>query len=267
MRFLCLLFLICLTAKTTPLVAQLPDSAVWNVDAQWFTTDRLQNIYLIDENSGVRKWTPTGPSPFLYTNQELGTLQQLDATDPFNLLLYYPDFMVAVQLDRTLNERSRLSFPDLGFPQVSCIAKSRDNQIWAYDQLRSRLIKINAQGSILAESQNLSLLPQGAPLRPNQLFAAGNYVYLYDAQQGVLVFDAFGQYTAAIPLTGKTAVQTLSNQLVLRDNEECTIISGTKHFQTIALPVEVPTQAIIRLTRNHLLYLDRNNLYITRHDR
>lgn len=258
--------LLCLTAKVNLLWGQLPDSAVWQVEAQWFTVDRLQNVYLIDQNNSIRKWTPTGPSPFLYTNQELGTLQQFDATDPFNLLLYYPDFMTAVQLDRTLNERSRLSFPELGLPQIDCIAKSRDNQIWAYDGWQNRLIKLNAQGDILAKSQNLSLLPQAAPLRPRQLFAAGNHVYLYDEQLGVLIFDAFGQYISTIALAGKTAIQSLGDKLVLRDSDGLILVSGAGRYQLVTFPVNIPASAIVRLTRSHILYLHQQELYIRRHD-
>mgnify|MGYP006266114973 CR=1 FL=1 len=262
MRTVFFFLLVCLTAKTERLWGQLPDSAVWDVPARWMEVDRLHNVYLIDDNNGVRKWTPQGPSPFLYTNQELGTLQQFDATDPFNLLLYYPDFMTAVQLDRTLNERSRLSFPELGLPQVDGIAKSRDNQIWAYDGLGYRLLKLNAQGEILAESQNLSLLPQGAPSRVEQLFAAGNYVYLYDAERGVLLFDASGQYMRTVDLPGMRAIQTLGNRLVLRDHHNLIVVVGTGQQETVTLPASIPATAVVRLTRSHILYLHQQQLHI-----
>lgn len=264
MRTVFYLLLVCLTAKTDLLRGQLPDSAVWDVQAQWLEVDRLQNVYLVDDNNSVRKWTPQGPSPFLYTNQELGTLQQFDVTDPFNLLLYYPDFMTAVQLDRTLNERSRLSFPELGLPQVDCIAKSRDNQIWVYDGLGYRLLKVNAQGEILAESQNLSLLPQGAPQRVEQLFAAGNYVYLYDVQRGVLLFDAFGQYISTVALPGKRAIQTLGNRLVLRDHQDLIVVSGRGQQETVILAANIPAASTVRLTRSHILYLHQQQLHIRR---
>lgn len=263
MRWILAIVLLGLTANIQQLAAQLPDSAVWQVDAQWLEVDKLQNVYLIDTRGQVRKYSATGQEMFMYSNQELGPLQQFDATDPFNLLLYYPGFMTAVQLDRTLNERGRLAFADLGLPQIDQVAKSRDNLIWAYDPLGNRLLKLDATGIVLAESQNLSLLPQGPPT-PTHLLATGNYVYLYDPGLGLLLFDAFGQYIQTISLPGKTLVQTLGDQLVLRDATSLLLINGAGRQTVVALPSYLPPDAPVRITRHHLLYLDRHRLHIRR---
>lgn len=258
-----LLIIISLSANAFLLHGQLPDSAVWSVDAVRFEVDKLQNIYLIDGLQNVRKRTPDGSEVFLYTNLELGALTTFDTTDPFNLLLYFPGYMTAVQLDRTLNERGRLAFPELGFPQVDDVAKSRDNQIWIYDGLRYRLLKINADAQVLAESQDLSLLPEGAP-NPTQLIAAGNYVYLLDPGRGVLIFDAFGQYAQTVQTDHKKLLQTLGDQLLLRDGPQLYLLNGQGDLMPLVIPFSIPPTAELRIAKNHLLYLHGQELHIRR---
>jgi len=66
-----------------------------------FTTDQLRNVYTVTKTNEVIKYTPSGQIQFRYNNNTLGNLAFIDATDPFNLLLFYPDFRRVILLDRT----------------------------------------------------------------------------------------------------------------------------------------------------------------------
>ncbi len=250
--------LVCLSAKAN---AQLPDSAVWSVRGDRFVVDKLQQVYLVDEAQNLRKYNPDGKEVFMYSNLGLGPLEQVDVTDPFNLLLYYPQFQTAVQLDRTLNERGRLSFLDLGYPQIDMVAQSRDNQLWIYEGLQNRLLKVNAIGQKLAESQNLSLLPEGAPT-PDFLAAAGNLVFMGDGNDRLLIFDAFGQYVRTIPLEGRRPVQVSSNNLVLVSAEGAWVMDPNFQFMYLNLPVPAIAAPHWRISKNQVLWLTAEGLHI-----
>jgi len=258
MRICWLCLLVCLSAKAH---AQLPDSAVWSVRAERFVVDKLQQVYLIDEAQNLRKYAPTGQEVFMYSNLGLGPLSQVDVTDPFNLLLYYPQFQTAVQLDRTLNERGRLSFLDLGYPQIDMIAQSRDNQLWIYEGLQNRLLKVNASGQRLAESQNLSLLPGGAPT-PDFLAAAGNLVFLGEGSDRLFIFDAFGQYVRTIPLEGRRPIQVWRNNLIMVSKEGAWMMDPNVQFTSLKLPEQSLAAAHWRISKNQVLWLAADGLHI-----
>jgi len=258
MRVWWICLLVCLSAKAN---AQLPDSAEWSVRGSRFVVDKLQQVYLVDDAQNLRKYTPAGKEVFMYSNLGLGPLAQVDVTDPFNLLLYYPQFQTAVQLDRTLNERGRLSFLDLGYPQIDMIAQSRDNQLWIYEGLQNRLLKVNARGQQLAESQNLSLLPGGAP-SPDFLAAAGNLVFLGDGSDRLLVFDAFGQYIRPISLEGRRPIQVWRNNLVLSSADGAWIMTPDFQFTALDVPEQVIAAAHWRISKNQVLWLTAGGLHI-----
>ena len=251
--------LVCLSAKAN---AQLPDSTVWPVRGSRFVVDKLQQVYLVDEARNLRKYSPKGKEVFMYSNLGLGPLAQVDVTDPFNLLLYYPQFQTAVQLDRTLNERGRLSFQDLGYPQIDIVAQSRDNQLWIYEGLQNRLLKVNARGQQLAESQNLSLLPGGAP-SPDFLAAAGNLVFLGQGNDRLLVFDAFGQYVRTIILEGRRPVQVWRNNLVLASDGGAWMMNPDFQFTPLDVPRQALTTAHWRISKNQVLWLSVDGLHIS----
>ncbi|MDX1667566.1 MAG: hypothetical protein R3350_10065, partial [Saprospiraceae bacterium] len=182
------------------------------VSASYFTVDRLGNIYLVTATNEVIKYDKSGRESFRYSNNTLGQLSMIDATDPFNLLLYYPDLQVAITLDRTLNPTGSFNLYQWDLVGVEAMATAVDNHLWIYDQLNFRLLKVDAQGQVLVESNDLSLVFSTLP-RPSSMRARGNRVYLNDPAQGILVFDVFGQYLQTLPLKGITDFWFVKEQI------------------------------------------------------
>ena len=197
--------------------AQVPGAAPVGTEipiaARLFTTDQLRQVYLVTPTNALLKLDPALDELFHYTNNRLGDLQVLDVSNPFSVLLYYPDFNEVITLDRTLNERGRLNLLELGLVQVRAIGLSSDNQVWVYDELNNRLKLLSATGEVVLASDDLSLL-LGQNVSPNFLTARNRRVYLNDPALGVLVFDLFGQYLKTIDLKGLTNFQVLNNQLL-----------------------------------------------------
>ncbi|MEO0341403.1 MAG: hypothetical protein AAF242_19610 [Bacteroidota bacterium] len=167
--------------------------------------DQLQQLYFINDQQTVTKTDVEGKLLFEYNNFRLGELAYLDVTDPFGALAFYRDFGTIILLDRTLNPLTELNLGALGYFSIDLVATSRDNQIWIYDQQDFKLKKINQQGQLLSESQDLSLtFPQG--IQGLSLKAIGNQVYLQDEEYGLLEFNQFGQFLRQIPFLGRRVV-------------------------------------------------------------
>ena len=228
--------------------------------ARLFTTDQLRQVYIGTPTNALIKLDPNLQEVFRYTNNRLGLLAQLDVSNPFSVLLYYPDYNTAITLDRTLNETGRLNLLEQGLVQVNAIGLSSDNQIWVYDELNNQLRKLSATGEGELASDDLSLL-LGKDIRPNFLTARNRRVYLNDPEVGVLVFDLFGQYLKTIDILGLTDFQVLEDQLLyVRDGRLERFQLTSLLFQTIELPEGVEVHTGAEVQKGYLYDLDRGRV-------
>jgi len=187
------------------------------------TSDKLQQFYTIDSTNLLIKYDLNGNELFRYSNNTLGELVTVDARDPFNLLLFYPDYQLAIILDRTLNPKAEYNFLEAGFYEVSAVATADDNNIWLYDATSFQLKKLGPQGRLIVESSDLSLLLGDAPA-VSQIISRQNGVFLMIPDKGVLVFNAFGQYQKTIVLKALEQFQCLGENLVCRAGTEMFVI-------------------------------------------
>jgi len=125
--------------------------------AHFYITDRLCNIYLIDADYQIVKYTPAGKETYRYNNNRLDRPTFIDATDPFNIMVFYPDYQTIILLDRTMTHTATLNFSDFDFFNVNAVAFSSDNKLWVYDELNFRLKKVDRNGKTIQESDDLSL--------------------------------------------------------------------------------------------------------------
>ena len=228
----------CTTRAQLPPVASPPAPVGTEIPipARLFTTDQLRQLYVVTPTNALLKLDPALNELFQYTNNRLGDLALIDVSNPFSVLLYYPDSNEVITLDRTLNERGRLNLLALGLVQVRAIGLSLDNQVWVYDELNNQLKKLSTTGEVTLASDDLSLL-LGQNISPNFLTARNRRVYLNDPGVGVLVFDLFGQYLKTIDLKGLAEFQILGDQLLYTEAGQL------RSFQLQSLlfqPVQLP---------------------------
>ena len=223
-------------------------------EAKFFTLDKLRQVYLVTPSNEVVKYSPEGRELFRYNNNTRGNLAYIDATDPFNLLLFYPGFQAIATLDRTMNETALLLLFSAGIVNATAIALANDNNIWVYDQATFRLLKIAPDGTVLASSDNLSAqLPQ--PPAAQQLVARENMVYLNDPGQGVFLFDGFAQYHQLLPLPAYSRIQMLDGYLQLFRKGELSAYN-LKSLRKIPLPLpDAGREATLARWQGGRLYL------------
>jgi hypothetical protein len=191
----------------------------FDAEVQSFTSDKLKQIYLITPNQVLLKCTESGKVLFEFSNRYLGRLSKVDASDPFDLLLFYPDYQTILFLDRTLNLTADVRLKTEEFPLPALVAVGRDRQIWIYDGALNTINQIDRQGTIKHTSQDLSLL-LGRRFVPNQMVTNEKGIYLIDPDQGVLVFDFFGQFKNFVPIQGIEQLQNFDQYLLYRQQGE-----------------------------------------------
>jgi hypothetical protein len=157
-----------------------------------FTVDNLDNIYILNSRNQIKKLNANGDSVAVFNDiKKFGQATLVDVSNPLKILLYYKDFATVVALDRFLNAVNIIDLRKQNILQVKAIGQSYDNKIWLYDELESKLKKIDEDGKLLQETADFRLLLGQAP-SPIKIFDEDKYVYLYDTLQGVYVFDYYG---------------------------------------------------------------------------
>ncbi|MFT6355811.1 MAG: hypothetical protein ACJAYJ_000016 [Saprospiraceae bacterium] len=231
-------------------------------EARYFSTDKLQNIYLTSPQNEVVKYDKTGQAIFRYNNNRLGYLTLIDANNPFKIGLFYPELGNLIFLDRTMTQTGNFRLFDYNFIQIDAIALAADNNIWLYDKLNFVLKKINQRGELVFESGDLSLT-LAKPLSPNFLVEREQQIYLNDPEVGILVFDWFGQYEKTLEFKGLHRFQILDGRLIFfQDGKLQAFNLQSLLMQDVKLPEGVGEDAEVLVQKNRLYVLENGQLEV-----
>ncbi len=225
-----------------------------DIEATCFTTDKLQNIYYISRKNEVVKLKPDGTEEFRYINKTLGEPVHIDATDPFNLLLFYPDYQNVITLDRTMNLAGQFNLFDLGLFGVDAVGMAGDGNLWLYDALTFRLKKIGKDGVTISQSSDLSL-ELNQFVKPNFLLERDQEVFLNDPNSGIMVFDVFGKHLKTLPLLGLDRFQVIGDQLLF-------FKEGQLHSFHLKALLQSPVLLPEGVLKENKIWIDIDRLYV-----
>lgn len=233
----------------------------YRTNAGSIAIDNFGNFYAAAPNS-VLKFSNDGSFLYRYEEFKYGKIGMIDVNNPLKTLVFYPDFMTVVMVDRFLAPINTYNFFELGYQNVSAVASSTDGRIWFYDNIEFKLKKIDESGKIFRESQPLNML-MSQTLNPNFMMERDNKVFLNDPNIGILVFDIFGSYEKTIPLKGVSKFQILQDQLVYFDHLQLNAYSSfTLEVKTLHLPDTTGVvSAAIGKDRLGILKNDRIDFY------
>ncbi len=201
-----------------------------------FTTDGLQQVYLVTPQQEVVKYDALGNELGRYSNRRLGKLGQIDANNPFNVLLYYPDFQTIITLDRSLGVIATFNLFEFGAVLPTAVAFSEEAELWVYDRASAELKKYVRESGKLREEKNL-VVPLEKNARPTQLLARAGMIYLNVPTVGIFLFDRYGHFLRTLPLLQLPSFQVIEHQLFYRQNHEWFSFD----VQTLAtVPIRLP---------------------------
>ena len=228
----------------------------------FITSDKLQQCYLLSSNNEIIKYNKNGKALFRYTNNQMGRPTWIDATDPFHILVFYPQYLSLVVLDRTLNETVRYSLYDFAASDVSAIAMANDNKIWIYDESAAKLKKIDSSGKSITESTNIQLL-LGKDVHIFNMIEANNKVYLNAPEIGILVFDRFGTYLRKLPILRLNHFQILDQQLIYQQEGKLWAYHLPSNTTSqIELPFLLEKDDLVQVQKGVTYVLKINELWI-----
>lgn len=215
-----------------------------------FTTDNLGNIYLITTTNQIKKINDKGDSIAVYNDiRRYGKIFSIDAGNPLKILVYYKDFSTIVVLDRLLNVRNTIDLRKQNILQVKAITSSYDNNIWLYDELDSKIKKIDDNGRVLLESNDFRQVYDVVPT-PIVMYDRDGQLYLYDSTKGLLVFDYYGAQKNNFTLYRLTDVQVIDKNTITARDSNHIILYKPSNLQLFSFTAFARLSAFAKLNFN-----------------
>lgn len=229
----------------------LSDSAASRIyvnDVSTFTVDYLGNVYILTNKGLLKKYNNQGDSLNVFNDvRRYGAVSAIDAGNPLKVLIYYRDFSTAVMLDRFLSRINMIDFRKAGIFQAKAVATSYDNNVWIFDEQSAKLKKIGDDGKLLSETVDLRQVLDVIP-SPDKIIDRDGFVYLYDKDNGLYVFDYYGALKNELAITGVSDIQVINKTIVGRkQNRFVRYTLGTIDMQEADLPEIVNKAKIIRI--------------------
>lgn len=202
-----------------------------------FTVDNLGNYYLLSKNNQLKKLTAKGDSVAVFNDvKRYGKLYSIDVTNPLKCLLYYKNFSTIVVLDRFLNVVNTIDLRKQNIFQVRAVAQSYDNNIWLYDEQNNKLKKIGEDGVVINETSDFRVIFDEVP-SPAKIIDRDKFVYLYDPEKGIYVFDIYGSFKTKLSYKKLKDFTVIGNTIAgIQDNRFITYTAGTLTEKKISLP-------------------------------
>lgn len=182
------------------------------VKGKYFVTDNLGNSFILSKSNDIDKYDRDGKHIQTQNFKILGSITTMDASNPFELYLFYQAQNKLVFLDNMLSRRGDLDFNQGNFVQLTAAARSYDNGAWIFDLDDLQLKRIDKEFKVLAKSGNVRAFTD-VDLSPNFILDYKNSVYLNDPEVGILVFDIFANYSKTLPIKDLTNFQVIDKDL------------------------------------------------------
>ncbi|ANI88753.1 hypothetical protein A9P82_05305 [Arachidicoccus ginsenosidimutans] len=227
-----------------------------------FYVDNQENIYVLkDDNIQIKKLSNKGDSLQIFDNvTQYGNVSSMNVSNALKLLVYYKDFSTVLMLDRFLNVVNTIDLRQSGIAQSHVVASSYDGQIWTYDELNAQIKKLNAQGDVTFTSTDLRTVFGNAP-NPDKIIDNNGVLYLYDKNQGWLLFDYYGAFKQKLEYKNWENVSVMNNILFGRTGDTLWICNPKKLIaQSFKTSMNIDFQQVRQL------FFGGGKLYILNND-
>ena len=223
-----------------------------------FTVDNLGELYVINTDNQLKKFNEKGDSIGVFNQvTKYGKLSYVEAQNPWKAILFYENFSTIVLLDKYLNVLGSINLRNQNIFRVKAVTASYDNNIWLYDEQDNKLKKIDDNGNLISESVDFRLLFDSVP-SPQKIIDHDGFVYLYDPQKGIYVFDYYGSFKNKLTFLHWTDFSVIGKTIYGFDKEN--LYKYTPPLPDIAkykLPVALQNNNSIKLA-NHKMYILKN---------
>ncbi len=221
-----------------------------NVQVRIAEVDNLGNTYVVDAKNRLIRYDKGFKELYRYANNKNGMISTIDVTNPLRIVVFYNDFNQVKIFDNTLSIIREFDFTQQYLDITAC-SVTNDGNLWVYDAVRLRLVKVDDNGNIILQSNNVTDFGM-AGMYITKILENGNYVVLCDYDKGFWFFDNFGQYIYHFPVQGLRSFQFDGKMIVYYTD------SGLKTFSIQQKERQIIGISSIKVTDDlkYILYND-----------
>lgn len=226
--------------------------------------DELNYVYAISQSNELIRYDEALSVQYTYSNERLGAISSIDVSNPLKILVFYESFQTIIVLDNLLGEVDRYDLFALGINDVKAIGSSNDNKIWLYDPVAYKLRKIDSRGTSSVES--ITLYNENLEhIDPIRLEEQDNKVFLFDSNEGLIVFDNLGQFIQKISLPNISCYDIIDSDKIAYITEENIEVYDLKYLTKTKLELEtdlgIASAVDIVIRNSTIYYTDGNGLF------
>lgn len=219
-----------------------------------FTVGNLGELYIINTSNQLKKYDEKGDSVGVFNQvTKYGKLTYVEAQNPWKVILFYQNFSTIVLLDKYLNVLNSINLRTKNIFRVNAVTTSYDSNIWLFDEQDNKLKKIDDAGNLLSESVDFRLLFDSVPT-PQKIIDRDGFVYLYDPQKGIYLFDYYGSFKSKLTFLHWNDFSVIGNTIYGFDDENLyKYAPPLPEVITYKLPLALQNSHSIKLS-NHKIY-------------
>ena len=183
-----------------------------HVPSDFFTTDYLGNIYLVNNNILIKYW-PEGDSCCSYSLGQHGKFFNADFSTPNQIIIYFQGTRKMIVLDEKFAEKIKPFYLDeIGMYEISHVISTADGGYWFYNPNYNSLLRMNSVFQPMMRAVVLDRL-FSYPKTPVYFLNQEGYIYLNVPSNGILVLNQNGRYITAFDTPGILDFQLLGPYL------------------------------------------------------
>ncbi|HEV8083462.1 MAG TPA: hypothetical protein VGP55_09690 [Chitinophagaceae bacterium] len=223
-----------------------------------FTVDNLGELYIINTDNQLKKYNEKGDSVGVFNQvTKYGKLSYVEAQNPWKAILFYQDYSTIVLLDKYLNVLTNINLRKQNIFKVRAVTTSYDNNIWLYDEQENKLKKIDDTGNKIFESVDFRLLFDSVP-SPQKIIDDDGFVYLYDPEKGLYIFDYYGSFKNRLLFLNWTDVTVIDKFIYGFDkNNLYRYAPPLPEIKKYNLPFAAQNNSSLKVS-NHRIYILKN---------
>lgn len=223
-----------------------------------YAVDNLGELYIINADNQLKKYNEKGDSVGVFNQvTQFGKLSYVEAQNPWKSILFYKNFSTIVLLDKYLNVIGNINLRNKNIFGVKAVTASYDNNIWLYDEQDNKLKKIDDNGKLLSETVDFRMLFDAVPT-PEKIINRDGFIYLYDPQKGVYIFDYYGSFKNKLTFLNWVDIAVIDKTIYGFDIENLyKYTPPIPDLEKFKLPETLQNNHSIKLV-NHKLYILKN---------
>jgi len=228
-----LLALCCALVLANTIAAEPTDSLIFLKNCKQLVAGANGNYYSVNTSNDIVKYDSSLTKLFTQHYKSFGTASNIDASNPFDISIFYQDDNILLVTDNNLTYKFQIDLNPIG-QNFSAFAKSYDNEFLLFDANLKKIVKFNAKGEIIKQTNNLEQTT-GDKLQAKVLYDNGQSILVFDDKNMIYNFDLNGRQLKRWDLKNKNFINFSKEGYYTSDS------NGLYHDNTQAFIVKTDT--------------------------